>query len=146
LHTGCIPDDFSFDPETGILTGFPSSTGNFGCVILAKNLDYDLLTGILHSDIIVVLPSKIETQIKASDIKIFPNPCTSNFEIDIDLPNTKILNLEIFDAAGILIESRQVGNGLSNIDCSPYEKGIYLLKFTDAENTVIKIEKILKSN
>jgi Secretion system C-terminal sorting domain len=143
---GSIPDGFSFDQTTGLLIGHPSSTGNFGCVILVENCDFNCFTDIICSEIQVVLSNNTENTVPKPDIKIYPNPFSTDLGIDVGLQKPETLNLEIFNATGNLIERRKLQSGFSNIDCSSFENGIYLFKITDMENEIVKIEKVLKGN
>jgi len=53
-----IPEGFSFNQSTGLLTGTPTETGAFPCIITVANYDMgSCLTDMIYADIQVVLPT-----------------------------------------------------------------------------------------
>lgn len=139
-----IPEDFEFDETTGILTGLPSTTGSFPCIITIKNYDIGFLTDILYSDITVVLPTTIEDIPKEPEINIHPNPFSRSFSICYDGNLKDFYYLEIFNCEGKLIDKKTISDKTYKVDCNNYKNGIYLLKITDLNQRIHKIEKIIK--
>ena len=77
-------------------------------------------------------------------IEVSPNPSNGKFNISFGLSNYDNINLEIIDASGkIIYEYRNVtGFFKLPVDISSYPKGLYLIKFTNA-NGDINTKKIL---
>lgn len=139
-----IPDDFEFDETTGILTGLPTTTGSFPCVITINNDDFGFLTDILYSDITVVLPTTIGDTPKEPEINIYPNPFSNSFSISYGGNLKDFYYLEIFSYEGKMIDKKTISDKIYKVDCSNYKNGIYLLKITDLNQRNLKIEKIIK--
>jgi hypothetical protein len=139
-----IPEDFEFNETTGLLTGIPSTTGSFTCIITIKNYDIGFLTDILYSDITVVLPTNIKSIPKNPEIKIHPNPFSRNFSITYNGNLTDPYYLEIFNFEGKMIDKKTIAETIYNVDCSHYKNGIYLFKINDSNQRIIRIEKVLK--
>jgi len=139
-----IPENFEFDETTGLLTGMPSETGSFTCIITIRNYEIGFLTDILYSDIIVVLPTTIKDIPNQPVIKIHPNPFNRNFSISYNGNLKDSYYLEIFNCDGIMIDKKTITETTYKVDCNNYKKGIYLLKITDLNQRILQIEKIIK--
>ncbi|MCF8366517.1 MAG: T9SS type A sorting domain-containing protein [Bacteroidales bacterium] len=139
-----IPEGFDFDETTGLLTGIPASTGLLPCVITVMNYDIGNLTDILYSYIPVVLPAKIEEIPKQSEIEIYPNPCGTSFLISYTGNLIHNFNVGIYNCHGKLIDEFTMDCNAFRVDCSAYKNGVYFLKFTDLNNRIFKIEKLIK--
>jgi len=69
-------------------------------------------------------------------IKIFPNPCPGNFQIDLADANIQNCHVEIINSLGTLIFSSQfINKSILKIDISNYPKGVYLIKLFDKTQT-----------
>lgn len=139
-----IPEGFSFDEETYLLSGMPDSIGTFPCVITSMNYNFGFLTDMIHANITVVLPTKVQEKPEQIDIKMYPNPFTNNINISIDNNFTGDFYLDIYSCEGILIDKRMLPTNSSLIDCSHFNKGIYLFKLTDDKQNILKIDKLIK--
>lgn len=139
-----IPDDFDFDESTGLLTGMPSDTGSFPCIITIKNYDIDFLTDILYANITVALPTSINDIPKQPEINIHPNPFSASFSIFYHGNPQNSYYLEIFNSEGKMVYKETITDTDCTIDCSSYKKGIYLLKITDLNQQIVKVEKMIR--
>lgn len=139
-----IPDGFQFDGATGLLTGMPNAIGSFPCIITIKNNDLGFLTDILDAEINVALPTTVQDQPKQFGIKIHPNPFKTSFLISSDVKRQEFYYLEIFNSAGEIIDTRTIAETACKIDGSNYKKGVYLLKFTDVNQNLLRLEKVIK--
>ncbi len=137
-----IPDGYSFDAGTGIISGIPVSTGNFPCGITIANNDLGLITDMLESEIVVLLPEGIGKVDKKKNIGIFPNPCNRSQDINIEIPYEGVYFLEIIDPLGNVISRESIGNGLSKLDCQAFPKGVYLFRVINTYDSVITIRKV----
>lgn len=131
------------DNTTGLLYGIPTTTGTFGCNIIIANNTLGFLTDLLESEITVALPTDISKIKQPSLIEIFPNPCRSGNQITLDTYGKAGTHLAIFNSSGIKIEDKIIRNGRTIVNSGCYKHGIYLFRFTDNENTIIKIEKVV---
>jgi len=138
-----IPEGFEFNVATGVISGMPLTVGSFPCITTIANYDIGFLTDILYSDIIVVEPTSVRDQPKQSEIKIHPNPCSTSFTISSNI-KLKGFYLEIFNCEGKIIDKKTITETELKVDCSNYTKGVYLLKITDKNQKIFKIEKIIK--
>ena len=139
-----IPEDFVFNEATGLLTGMPSSTGSYPCIITIRNYDIGFLTDILYSNITVVVPTTIEDIPKQPDIKIHPNPFSRSFSISYDGNLKDFYYLEIYNCEGKMIDKKTISETTYKVDFSNYKNGIYLLKIIDLRQRILKTEKIIK--
>ena len=138
-----IPESFNFNESTGLITGMPTETGTFPCIITIKN--YDLggcLTDMLDAHISVVLPTTIHQQSQQPDMKIYPNPFNTIFYVEVENHNKKTYFLEILSAEGVLIDKKTIRGSLFKFDSGKYKNGLYLFKLSG--NNIIKIKKCLK--
>jgi len=139
-----IPDGFSFDEASGILTGNPSEAGSFPCVITVVNYDIDHITDILYEDL-AVLPLENAGHIKEQpDVCIYPNPIKNTVSISTSQGKEKIYLLEVISSTGKLLEKKLIGNEMTKLDCTNYPAGLFLFRFTNLETGVVSLEKAIK--
>ena len=138
-----IPEDFSFDASTGLLSGIPSQTGAFLCIITVKNHDLNALTDMIYEDLIVVLPTATAGRGRPQGLKIYPNPFCTTLNVEMQQAVNKLLLLEIYSPDGKLLQKISFTNA-SNFDLSNLRNGLYLVKITDSEGKVLLTERILK--
>lgn len=139
-----IPEDFNFDPFTGLLTGIPSDTGSFTCMISALNYEMGgWWTDFLINDIPVVLPTNIKEQTKQSNIKIYPNPCSKTLYVENQIYKEEGNCIEVFNSVGTLIDKKIFSGNTIQIDIRPYNTGLYLVKITDNKHRPMKFEKVI---
>lgn len=136
-----IPEGFTFDPVSGVLSGTPSETGEFWCIITAKNLHYNFLTDMVYDDLIVVLPTRTNIPDKQKDIRLYPNPFATNINIEIAEKGNYLM--ELYSSKGKLVRSIDFQNS-TTIDVSNLNSGIYLAKLIDEAGNVIMTERVVK--
>ncbi len=144
LNGTVIPDGFSLNETTGLLTGTPVATGTFPCVITVINQDMGAETDILFADITVVLPTNTDEVPEHEVVKILPNPCVTGFSVSYGNNSENIYYLEIFSHKGKMIEMKIIKESGTWIDVSHYKTGIYLLRFTDLNKRAVKTKKMMK--
>jgi hypothetical protein len=73
------------------------------------------------------------------DIKIYPNPVENNLSVKSEITG----KVQIFNILGKqIIQEDKLTNAALNINMSQYPNGVYLIKFTNQGNSVVK--KIIK--
>ena len=103
----------------------------------------DTATGCSNSDtssVKIVVCTLIEEVGEKLGLNVYPNPTDGILNVEIDaskLINTRII---IFDAAGRVLESREIPGATTSIDLSKYNPGTYYLKIeTDNGSEVRKV-------
>ncbi len=86
----------------------------------------------------VALPTAI-TNLKDIDIKLFPNPANNTLTVQ---SNKSIDNYKIYSLTGELVDYKKTTENISTFNITQLPKGIYLLKATSKEQTII--EKFIK--
>ncbi len=81
----------------------------------------------------------------AFGLMIYPNPATSTLTIQLEHPDVKLLNLQLFDSTGKLLHNWKIGTGSSTLEVHTLPPGLYLLRSLEPhtlESTTIKLQKI----
>ncbi|NOX47415.1 MAG: T9SS type A sorting domain-containing protein [Chlorobi bacterium] len=130
-----IPDGFSFDASTGIISGIPDSPGSFPCGITITNNDIGLITDMLESEIVVLLPEGISMVDKNISLEVFPNPSSNLVNIKSDI---QINSIKIYNYAGQLIWDKKTDAGFYEINTSQFEAGIYFFRIEIGKGVVSK--------
>jgi hypothetical protein len=134
-----IPEGFNFDITTGLLTGNPTQTGNFTCIITAENFDLGggVLTDMIYEEIHVVLPTSIKQHSEQGEFNIFPNPTNGTFQIHSkQQENLSFQKLTIYNLEGkAVFESENPELLQSEIALPSLPNGMYFAKLSFSENT-----------
>ncbi len=144
-----IPEGFSFDPLTGILSGTPTEAGALGCVITIRNGDNGWLTDAIWDDFIVVMPVSAGNIQNSEHLKVYPNPFSSILNIEFDQPgNQSFFNkadyfMEIYSSEGRLIK-RTAFNGSAYTNLSNLQQGLYLIRIADNKGKVVLSRQVVK--
>lgn len=129
------PDNYNFDQNYGAigLRGWPAGTTNLGIpgewndIIGIVNLYFVIEYNETNNDPEIISPEQ-------KKIKAYPNPTRSSLKFDQTDP---IQSLEVYNIKGQKILSTQE----REIDLSPYQKGIYLLRINDGKQ--IHYQKVM---
>jgi len=82
--------------------------------------------------------TSINATLNSLDLKIFPNPNSGNFTLDLEAA----ANIEIINSLGITIYNDQLNNGKHNFNISKHPSGLYILKLSSkGETKTIKLIK-----
>jgi uncharacterized repeat protein (TIGR03803 family) len=73
----------------------------------------------------------------ANHISIYPNPVKNELSVDIGLPGKS--TIEINDAMGRIIESRDVRGGVENFNLSSFARGTYIVRIKTSQGVVNKV-------
>lgn len=144
-----IPEGFTFDPSTGILSGTPAEAGMLGCLITIRNGDNGWLTDAIWDDFIVVMPVSAGNIQNSEHLKVYPNPFSSILNIEFDQPgNQSFFNkadyfMEIYSSEGRLV-NREAYKGSAHPDLSNLQQGLYLIRIADNKGKVVLSRQVVK--
>lgn len=81
-----------------------------------------------------------------SDIVLFPNPVESLLYVYLKSSQSTTLHISIYDVSGKLIKQQTIleTDHKSTLDVSELSSGVYLMKFSNAEGTLIETHRIVK--
>ncbi|PBQ32072.1 hypothetical protein CNR22_09915 [Sphingobacteriaceae bacterium] len=82
----------------------------------------------------------LNTAYNATNFKLFPNPGSGIFYVELSSSAEKI-NLEIYNATGKLVLSKSHDLYYEEIDLTTYANGLYYLKINGSQNLVVKLIK-----
>jgi len=86
-----------------------------------------------------VYGTSVKHLLKASDVRLYPNPATTVVNIDAPVPvNVSILNLQ---GAEVMHQ-----DNAKLLDITTLANGIYMIKVYDQDNNLIKNERLVKNN
>lgn len=71
-------------------------------------------------------------EIGSALVQVYPNPATSQFQIDLTHVNSSV-HLRVFNAAGSLIHEQETVTSKSIINCSEWGAGMYFLQIESAQ-------------
>lgn len=114
--------------------------GDIISCILTSNVTCALpKTAISDSITMLVKPTGIEKMQSKTDLRIYPNPNSGIFTIEVSPNISDKLSLKIFDDLGKLIYQHDgVIAGKFEMDLSDKAKGIYLLQVNDGQGIYLK--------
>lgn len=113
-------------------TGFSSFTYDY---------PFDIEISILPKEDGQCLPTGLENFEIGSALSIYPNPTEGNAYINLDMPSTSNVKIELFDVIGNQVETVYNGNlgeGTNNVaikSASDLSSGMYMLKIEIGTNT-----------
>lgn len=127
---------------------FPSGTGtqngpNIQCAAGTFNVDFNSATG----EYAFIDPATSSREfLKASEIKLYPNPTTEWINIDLSAVElTGEVQLSVFDLSGkMVLSQRRPVNGLIQLDVNQLKEGNYLLQILNEKVIVGKQFAIAK--
>jgi hypothetical protein len=103
-----------------------NATGNLPNVAsLASASSTELFKGVSFAPTNAITATQ---EITAKELEIFPT--LANDEIQINLPNTKDVQLNFFDASGKSV-MKSIGNGVTKINVSSLQKGMHFIRTDD---------------
>jgi hypothetical protein len=108
----------------------------------------DTAYSIIGIDNIEMCTSKIPLSTNSEQLgklRIYPNPSTGHFIIDLQKPATSGMKFRIMDLNGRMVLENQtvIGNQIQNIDASSLASGFYFLQVV-SEGKVLAVEKLMK--
>ncbi len=124
------------EPHTAWLSGSYVSPSHVYRTWVAKLVNTD-------SSVVSLIP----TMPAGLNSKVFPNPASERFTLQIELPNNNFASFSIYDAAGNLVrtlleDNFKAGTAVFTFNTQHLANGIYFLRITDY-GTLLKTEKII---
>lgn len=138
-----IPDDFYFNPATGLLFGTPTQTGTLTCVIRVKNNQLNLFTDIIYGDLVVESPEYKKEQPEAAKMKVFPNPFHKFATIQLP-ENCEASILKVVNVDGKMILQKSLSDTFNRFDFTLLPTGIYYFKFYNRSGNQVSIIPTIK--
>lgn len=105
-----------------------------------SNGSNDLTQGFHQTNVVITNVEDLDANIL---VNIFPNP-TSDF-VNLLIEKFEGLTLQIYDAAGKLVEQTELSQSLTSFKVSHYSNGTYLLTLTHKKDKKVKVYKIIKN-
>ncbi|MEC4049907.1 T9SS type A sorting domain-containing protein [Flavobacterium sp. SUN046] len=88
------------------------------------------------------------TSLTSFDMTIYPNPASSEFNIELDSAFEGQAELSVYSITGAFVSSRNIqlieGNNVINENISTLSSGVYFVKLTNASNNQSVIKKLIK--
>ncbi len=148
--TTSIVVDFS-GVTIGVTTSVVSvfATSNCGVNTATKLLS---LTGPANLVNPVVTETKISetNELAYSNISVYPNPASSEFNIDIDASKVSDVQMSIYSLNGVMIMNPKTikleeGRNTINENVSNLSNGIYIVRLTDSSNKEVMVKRLIKN-
>ncbi|HLP53035.1 MAG TPA: T9SS type A sorting domain-containing protein [Chitinophagales bacterium] len=84
---------------------------------------------------------------KETPVKVFPNPATEKFSVELELPKDNFTQFALYDANGkqvrVLLEDNfKAGTGVFSFNTSHLSHGVYFLKILN-KNTLLRTERVV---
>jgi hypothetical protein len=110
-----------------------------------KNSSAVLTQGFLQSRIIITGIQNPNITDKAIQMKCFPNPVQNILQIEIAETINEQLIIELYSSDGKIMQTKliQPNDKHAEIDFSPYQHGIYILKAISQNKSMVQSFKIL---
>ena len=125
---------------------FPLSNFNGADPYLYANYYPNYRLGALEGSPCDTIVSSSE-ELAVSEIKVFPNPASSQITIDITTPQWahEDVQISVYDVLGRQVHSHQMPpySYLHRIDIRSWAKGIYMVHLMQGEQSVV-VEKVVK--
>jgi hypothetical protein len=120
-------------------TGYVRFVNAFGPGVL-KYFESDFGTNITYQFTVgyVLEQPEIEQQ---AEMLVYPNPTSDLIQIDLSLPNAESGLLEVLSLEGKALSKSELAKTDSHsvtMDMTNYPAGVYLVRYTSANRTVIK--------
>ena len=77
-------------------------------------------------------------------INIYPNPASSNLNIDVPSQLKTGLTIEVYDVLGKKLLQKSISKLTTNISISQWNTGVYLMKISSADKGISITKKVVK--
>ncbi|WP_159800444.1 T9SS type A sorting domain-containing protein, partial [Flavobacterium sp. MK4S-17] len=94
--------------------------------------------------IIVVSPPLRVKDFNKTSVNIYPNPATSTVNVEIKGVSYDNLDVVVCDLNGRIVKKQRLGSGLTAINISSFEEGIYIFSIVSDSGVISK--RIIKSS
>jgi hypothetical protein len=140
IFTVVYPNLSTVTPKTVVI----SAVNGFGASVTNKTLT------ITNAPCNSKADSAIEEAISFSNTSVYPNPATSEFNIDIDASKDGNIQMSIYSINGIMVlnsKSINLEEGRNTIseNISNLSNGIYIVRLVDSSNKEVMVKKLIKN-
>lgn len=113
-----VPDSFRIGLSINDAGPQFTKPGNLGTYLIVDNLSFDVNVGVNKYNL-------------DHSLQMFPNPTSDQLIFQLLDNDSKIENIEIYDAKGSLVSKNNIADKIFIIDVNNYSDGIYLAKVKD---------------
>jgi hypothetical protein len=107
---------------------------------------FDITAGdFVVSDTIVILPTSISTLSQATNLKVYPNPFTSEFIIECEA-SWMHYKIVVRDAVGKEVQFLEINSEKQIINLGTVKSGVYFLTVFDLNGKMASTTKLIKTN
>ena len=94
-----------------------------------------------------VMWGALPVQATVSRLKVWPNPASGIFFIELPASETDDITLEIFDSRGLIYDTKAIwkSDHLAQFDLSHFPAGVYFLR-VKCKQRVLGLERLILSN
>ena len=113
------------------------NTGLYNVSLIAAN---DCQNSVTHQSVNITY-AEIQTAISDNDFKVYPNPTSSEIQIDLNFANLAKSNLSLYNLMGQEIINIPLSNDQQqtlHLNLKSLAKGVYILKLTSNDFTLQK--------
>ncbi|GEC79219.1 T9SS type A sorting domain-containing protein [Flavobacterium aquatile] len=149
--TNSIVVDFALVPlasASNIITVFASN--NCGVNTLTKTVTLTSAACAVAKNEEVRIETFEEVEVAYSNTSLYPNPATSEFNIDIEASKAGAVEMSIYTMNGVMIMNTKTikleeGRNTINENIANLSNGIYIVRVVDASNKEVMVKKLIKN-
>ena len=149
-NTTSIVVDFSgvtAGVTTSVVSVFASS--NCGVNTATKSLSLTGPASLVNTIDTVTKVTDITNEVAYSNTSVYPNPASSEFNIDIDVAKVGDVQMSIYSITGLMVMNPKTinleeGRNTINQNIDTLSNGIYIVRLVDASNNEVMVKKLIK--
>jgi len=102
----------------------------------------------LTYDNVSTCAGKMASPVMVSEVSIYPNPATDNFNLELTTSVASEMSMTIYSLNGATVRTKNIqlseGNNVINEDISSLANGIYFVRFNNPTNNETIVRKLIK--
>jgi hypothetical protein len=102
----------------------------------------------LTYDNVSTCAGKMASPVMVSEVSIYPNPATDNFNLELTTSVASEMSMTIYSMNGATVRTKNIqlseGNNVINEDISSLANGIYFVRFNNPTNNETIVRKLIK--
>jgi hypothetical protein len=132
---------------TSVVSVFASS--NCGVNTAIKSLSLTGPASLVNTIDTVTKATDITNEVAYSNTSVYPNPASSEFNIDIDVAKVGDVQMSIYSVTGLMVMNPKTinleeGRNTINQNIDNLSNGIYIVRLVDASNNEVMVKKLIK--